>query len=116
MNIITRRKKKATRTSHTESTQAKQCDKDSNNPARECWHHIKHWYHQRPCWGAFCVFCASLLILWAPVSLLQSGIVPASTQWAGLLVGGLLFAMGIIELLTPSHALVAGAIGVVLAL
>jgi len=62
------------------------------------------------------VLCASLLVLWAPVSLLQSGIVPASTQWAGLLVGGLLFAIGLIELFAPSHALVAGAIGVVLAL
>jgi Family of unknown function (DUF6114) len=60
------------------------------------------------------VLVASLLILWAPVCLLQSGIVNGSTLWAALVVGGLLFAMGLVELFVPSQALVAGAIGGVL--
>ena len=62
------------------------------------------------------MLAASLLILWAPVCLLQSGVVPPNTLWAGLLVGGLLFVMGLIELFAPAHALMAGAIGVVLSL
>jgi hypothetical protein len=57
-----------------------------------------------------------LLILWSPVCLLQSGTVPANTLWAGLLVGGLLFVMGLVNLLVPSQALTAGAAGVVLSL
>ena len=116
MNIMARGKKNTTRTSHARSAEIEQHNKDTKNPTTGRWEQIKHWYHQRPCWGAFCVLCASLLILWAPVCLLQSSIVPANTQWAGLLVGGLLFAMGLIELFAPSQALVAGAVGVVLAL
>ncbi len=80
------------------------------------WRGIRRWCQQRPCWGAFCVLLASLLMLWEPVSLLQSDMLPVSTPWAGLLVAGLLCAMGLVDLLAPDHALVAGAVGVVLSL
>ena len=107
MKMMHHGKKKAQKTSFAGSTRAL---------TRGRWYTIKYWCHQRPCWGAFCVLAAGLLILWAPVCLLQSTIVTGSTLWAGLVVGGLLFAMGLVELFAPSQALVAGAIGVVLSL
>ena len=103
-------------TSFTGSVQAKRRDQDGQALTGGLWYPIKRWCHQRPCWGAFCVLGAGLLILWAPVCLLQSGIVPPSALWAGLVVGGLLFVMGLVELFAPAHALMAGAIGVVLSL
>lgn len=48
--------------------------------------------------------------------MIHSGIVPANTLWSGLLIGGLLLAMGLVELLAPSYTLVAGAASVVLSL
>lgn len=75
-----------------------------------------HWYDQRPFWGAFCVLLAGLLVLWGPIYLLQSSYVPAETLRGGLEVGGLLFAIGLVQLFAPSYALVAGAIGVVLSI
>lgn len=116
MDILTRSKKRENMTSRTGRDHARSFDEDYQDSTRRLWYHIRCWCHQRPCWGAFCVLLASLLILWSPGCLLQNGIVPASTLWAGLLVGGLLFAMGLVELLAPSHALVAGAAGVVLSL
>ena len=116
MKIITCAKKKARIASSAGSAQAKRRNKGNQNALKRLWYYITHWSHQRPCWGAFCVLLASVLILWAPLCLLQSSIVPASTLWAGLLVGGLLLAMGLIELFAPAHALVAGAIGLVLSL
>ena len=82
------------------------------------WCRVRYWCDQRPCWGAFCVLIASLLILWEPISVLQiqSDISPTNTPWAGVLVGGLLLAMGLVELLAPKHALVAGAACVILSL
>jgi uncharacterized protein DUF6114 len=117
VSIIALFTKRAHMTSSAGSVQAKQCDKDYQDATRrELWYHIKGWSHQRPCWGAFCTLFASLLILWAPVCLLQSGIVPGSTLWAGLVIGGLLCAMGLVELFAPAQAQVAGAAGVVLSL
>ena len=83
---------------------------------RRRWEHLQRWCQHRPGWGAFCTIIASLLILWGPVCILQSAIVPASALSAGLLVGGLLLAMGLIELFAPSQAPVAGAAGIVLSL
>lgn len=114
MNIITGFKKRANLSSSTGSAQVKLRDEDYQDGG--LWYQIKHWSHQRPCWGAFCVLVASILILWGPVSLLQSPIISPGTLWAGLVVGGLLFVMGLIELFAPSHALMAGSIGVVLSL
>jgi len=116
VNIITHSKKRENTTSCTERAQTRPPDEDYQDSTRRLWCHIRCWCHQRPFWGAFCVLLASLLILWSPVGLLQSGIVPTSSLWAGLLVGGLLFVMGLVELLAPSQALTAGAAGVVLSL
>ena len=89
---------------------------DDQTLMERLWRCIRYWCHQRPCWGAFCVILASLLILWEPISVLQSDISPTSTPWSGILVGGLLLAMGLVELFAPTHALVAGAACVVLSL
>lgn len=59
---------------------------------------------------------ASLLMIWGPMSLLRFALLPGSMIWAGLLVAGLLFVMALIQLLAPSHALITGAIGLVLSL
>jgi MFS family permease len=91
-------------------------DLDAVKRRKDAWSCIQHWCRRRPFWGALCTLLASILMLWAPVCLLLNSRIPANTLWAGLVVGGVLFAMGLVELLAPSHALVAGAIGVVLSL
>ncbi len=116
MDILTRFKKRENMTSCAERDHARSVDEDYQDSRKRLGYHIRCWCHQRPYWGAFCVLLASLLILWSPLCLIQNAIVPASTLWAGLTVGGLLFAMGLVALLAPSYALVAGAAGVVLSL
>ncbi len=74
------------------------------------------WRKRRPFWGAILMMLAGLLILWGPTSLLQLAMLPGNSIWAGLLVGALLFVMGLIQLLAPSYALITGAIGIVLSL
>ncbi len=74
------------------------------------------WRKRRPFWGALLMMIAGLLILWGPSSLLQLAMLPGNSIWAGLLVGALLFVMGLIQLLAPSYALITGAIGIVLSL
>jgi hypothetical protein len=59
---------------------------------------------------------ASLMILWGPVSLLRFALLPGSSIWAGILVGILLLIMALIQLLTPSYAVITGGIGVALSL
>jgi hypothetical protein len=116
MNSITHPKKREHTTSSTGRTYLGLHDEKCQDSTRKLWYHIQCWYHQRPCWGASCVLLASLLILWSPLYLLQTTTVPANTLWPGLLVGGLLFVMGLVELLAPSQALTAGAAGIVLSL
>jgi len=118
VNIIPYFKKREQVTYRTERAYAGPRDEDyrEDSTRRRLWYHIQCWCHQRPFWGACCVLLASLLIFSSPVCLLQTGIIPPSTMWAGLLVGWLLLVMGLVELLAPSHALVAGAAGVVLSL
>ncbi|HTI14679.1 MAG TPA: DUF6114 domain-containing protein [Dictyobacter sp.] len=74
------------------------------------------WRLQRPFWGSLLMIIASLLMSWGPVTLLRFALFPGSTIWSGLLVGSLLFVMGIIQMFVPSYALITGAVGVVLSL
>ncbi len=103
-------------TSRSGQARARSRNRDHQTAPGRLWQGIRRWCQRRPCWGACCVLLASLLMLWEPVSLLQSDMLPVSTPWAGLLVAGLLCAMGLVDLLAPDHALVAGAIGIVLSL
>lgn len=98
------------------TSQTRTHNEDDQTPIKRQWHRIQYWCDQRPCWGAFCVLIASILILWEPVSVLQNDISPTNTAWAGILVGGLLLVMGLVELFAPGHALVAGAACVILSL
>jgi len=116
VNVITHLKKRTKMASSTRLARTSPLADNSQTSTNSRWYRIKHWFQLRPCWGVFCVLFASILMLWGPLFLLQSPIIPPSSLWAGLVVGGLLFAMGLIELFAPSYALVAGAIGVVLSL
>ncbi|GCE09802.1 DUF6114 domain-containing protein [Dictyobacter aurantiacus] len=80
------------------------------------WSRFRLWRKTRPFTGGILVVLAGVLVLWGPVALLPFALLPGSNIWAGLLVGGLLVTMGIIQLLVPSNALLAGAIAVVLSL
>ncbi|BCL83244.1 hypothetical protein ccbrp13_57090 [Ktedonobacteria bacterium brp13] len=80
------------------------------------WSRFRLWRRTRPFAGAILIMIAGLLVLWGPVELLPFALLPGSNIWAGILVGGLLLVMGIIQLLAPSNALVTGAIAVVLSL
>ena len=80
------------------------------------WSRFRLWRKTRPFWGSILMMLAGLLILAGPAALLQLALLPGSTLWAGLLVGALLFTMGLIQLLMPSYALITGAIGVILSL
>ncbi|MBV9614053.1 MAG: hypothetical protein JO031_01195 [Ktedonobacteraceae bacterium] len=88
-------------------------------PKAQSWRlrvRFRMWRKGRPFWGAILMMLAGLLILWGPASLLQLAMLPGNSIWAGLLVGALLFVMGLIQLLAPSYALITGAIGIVLSL
>jgi hypothetical protein len=74
------------------------------------------WRLRRPFWGSLLMMIASLMILWGPVSLLRFALLPGSSIWAGILVGILLLIMALIQLLTPSYAVITGGIGVALSL
>ena len=80
------------------------------------WSRFRLWRRTRPFWGAILIMIAGLLVLWGPVALLPFALLPGSNIWIGLLVGGVLFIMGLIQLLVPSNALVTGSIAVVLSL
>lgn len=80
------------------------------------WASFRLWRLRRPFAGAILMLIASLLMIWGPMSLLRFALLPGSTIWAGLLVAGLLFVMALIQLLAPSHALITGAVGLVLSL
>ena len=80
------------------------------------WSRFRLWRRTRPFAGAILIMIAGLLVLWGPVELLPFALLPGSNIWAGILVGGLLLVMGLIQLLAPSNALVTGAIAVVLSL
>ncbi len=55
-------------------------------------------------------------MLYGPTALLQYALLPGNSIWAGLLVGGILFIMGLIQLLVPSNSLITGSIAVILSL
>jgi hypothetical protein len=80
------------------------------------WSRFRLWRKTRPFWGSILMILAGLLILAGPAALLQLAFLPGSMLWAGLLVGALLFTMGLIQLLMPSYALITGAIGIILSL
>src|SRR5581483_10421832 len=80
------------------------------------WASFRLWRLRRPFAGAILMLIASLLMIWGPMSFGRLCMLPGSTIWAGLLVAGLLFVMALIQLLAPSHALITGAVGLVLSL
>ena len=80
------------------------------------WSRFRLWRRTRPFSGSILIILAGLLVLWGPIELLPFALLPGSNIWAGLLVGGLLLVMGLIQLLVPSNALVTGSSAVVLSL
>ncbi|GCE30234.1 hypothetical protein KDA_57180 [Dictyobacter alpinus] len=80
------------------------------------WSQFQLWRRTRPFTGSILIILAGLLVLWGPAALLPFALLPGSNIWAGILVGGLLLVMGLIQLLAPTNALVAGSIAVVLSL
>lgn len=79
------------------------------------WSRFRLWRHTRPFWGCTWMLVAALILLVFPISLLQFALL-VNTLWAGLLIGGLLLVMGLIQLFLPSYAVITGSIGIVLSL
>lgn len=79
------------------------------------WSRFRLWRRTRPFWGSVWMIFAALILLAFPISLLQFAFL-VSTLWASLLIGGLLLAMGLIQLFLPSYAVITGSIGMVLSL
>lgn len=88
----------------------------SNNTNWKEWSRFKIWRRTRPLVGSILIMLAGILVLWGPIALLPFALLPGSNIWAALLVGGLLFIMGLIQLLAPANALVTGAVAVVLSI
>ncbi len=80
------------------------------------WSRFRLWRRTRPFASSVLLILAGLLVLWGPLNLLQYAFLPGSMLWAALLVGTLLVLMGVIQLIAPFHALITGAIGIVLSL
>ncbi len=79
------------------------------------WSSFRLWRHTRPFWGSVWMIVAALILLVFPISLLQFAFL-VSTLWASLLIGGLLLAMGLVQLFLPSYAVITASIGMVLSL
>ncbi|HEY1354565.1 MAG TPA: DUF6114 domain-containing protein [Ktedonobacteraceae bacterium] len=79
------------------------------------WSRFRLWRHTRPFWGSLWMIVAALILLVFPLSLLQFAFL-VNTLWAGLLIGGLLLVMGLVQLFFPLYAIITGSIGIVLAL
>jgi Family of unknown function (DUF6114) len=80
------------------------------------WSRFRLWRHQRPFWGAVFMMVAGALVLWGPLVHLPLALIVGTPVWAGLSVGSLLFVMGLLQLLSPSHALITGSVGIILSL
>jgi len=78
------------------------------------WSRFRLWRKQRPFWGSLFLMLAGILVLGGPLSLFPMVMISGGTISEGLLVGTLLVAMGLLQLLSPSHALVTGSIALVL--
>jgi uncharacterized protein DUF6114 len=88
-----------------------------SRPVRDSWpSDFRIWRLRRPFWGSILMMMASFMMLWGPVSLLRFALLPGSSIWAGIFVGILLFIMALIQLLTPSYAVITGGVGVALSL
>lgn len=79
------------------------------------WSRFRLWRHTRPFWGSIWMIVAALILLVFPLSLLQFAFL-VNTLWAGMLIGGLLLVMGLIQLFFPLYAIITGSIGIVLSL
>lgn len=79
------------------------------------WSKFRLWRRTRPFWGSVWMIVAALILLVFPISLLQFAFL-MTTLWASLVIGGLILAMGLIQLFLPSYAVITGSIGMVLSL
>jgi hypothetical protein len=82
----------------------------------ENWSRFRRWRESRPFKGSVLMMLAGLLVLWGPISLMRFAILPGSMIWSAMLVGASLFLMGLLQLLVPAYALMAGSIGIILSL
>jgi len=78
------------------------------------WSRLRLWRKQRPFWGSLFLMLAGILVLGGPMSLFPMVMISGGTITEGLLVGALLVTMGLLQLLSASHALATGSIALVL--
>jgi hypothetical protein len=78
------------------------------------WSRFRLWRKQRPFWGSLFLMLAGIMVLGGPLSLFPMVMISGGTISEGLLVGTLLLVMGLLQLISPSHALVTGSIALVL--
>jgi hypothetical protein len=82
----------------------------------ENWSRFRRWREARPFTGSVLMMLAGLLILWGPISLMRFALLPGSMIWSAMLIGAALLLMGVLQLLVPTYALMAGSIGIILSL
>lgn len=82
----------------------------------ENWSRFRLWREARPFTGSVLLILSGLLVLWGPLTLIRFALLPGSVIWSALLVGALLVLMGGLQLLVPAYSLMAGSIGIILAL
>ncbi|GCE05080.1 DUF6114 domain-containing protein [Dictyobacter aurantiacus] len=94
-----------------QTEQSEQVVIESNTGSR-----LQLWLMRRPVVGSLMVIGAGILVLWGPLALMQFAFLPGNTIWAGLLVGGALCVLGLLQLFFPAYALVTGSLAIICAL
>lgn len=79
------------------------------------WSKFRLWRHTRPFWGSVLMMLGACIMLGDAVFFLSLAFL-AQSLGPAILVGGLLLVMGLIPLFLPTHSVVTGSIGLVLAL
>jgi hypothetical protein len=95
-------------------SQDQPADKKARTQDRRVWSRFRLWRKRRPFWGALLLILAGIFVLAGPLSLFPMVMISGGTVTEGLLVGALLVAMGLLQLLSPLHALITGSIALVL--
>lgn len=81
----------------------------------QSWSKFRLWRRTRPLWGSLMMIGAGLIIL-VGASFFLSLAFLVQAIWPAFLLGGLLLAMGVIQLFLPGYAVITGSIGMVLSL
>jgi MFS family permease len=69
---------------------------------------FKKWRKSRPFWGSFVTIVSGLMILWVPINLYLSTLLPGSFAIIGLVFGGAITLIGFISMFFPNASKILG--------